>query len=42
MLKVFPNLDQAERETALEFAERRQDSPRKATRQRARRVLGLR
>ena len=42
LIKVLPNLDRSGREKALAFAELWQDSPRKATRQRARRVLGLR
>ena len=42
LFKVFPNLEKAEQETALKFAERWQYSPRKSTQQRARMILKLR
>jgi hypothetical protein len=42
LLKMFPNLDRVEQDTALEFAACWQSSPRKATQQRAKRILRLR
>jgi hypothetical protein len=42
LLKVFPNLDRAEQGKALEFARSWQSSPRRATQQRAKRILRLR
>jgi hypothetical protein len=42
LFKVFRNLDQADQEKALRFAERWQYSSRKSTQQRARKVLNLR
>lgn len=41
LFKVFPNLSRAEQEKVLNFAERWQNSPRKSTAQRARKILRM-